>query len=365
MVIAGANGAATPPPPNHDGGMSSTMMSTYSTPTVPVPQPARSKDWATYNTVQTHEHEHFVVLLRDLCDSIEQPPQTFGRPRLPLSDVVFGMVLKAYTTMSGRRVISTLRDAGTKGFLDKVPSFTSGFRYLEQPEMTPLLKSLIEQSAMPLRAVETDFAADSSGFSTSVYDSWFDHKWGKERKRKTWVKTHIMVGVKTHIVTAVEATPTESVDAKQFPGLVAKTAETFDVREVSADKGYSSKRNLHTVDAIGGTAYIAFKVNSTPSQSHHKFDGLWSRMWHYYNFNRSTFLDHYHKRSQVETVFSMVKSEFGGFVRAKTPVAQVNEVLCKILCHNICVLIQSMYELGIDPTFSTEVSVVPKVARLW
>jgi hypothetical protein len=47
----------------------------------------------------------------------------------------------------------------------------------------------------------------------------------------------------------------------------------------------------------------------------------------------------------------MIKMKFGGAVRSKTPVAQVNEVLCKVLCHNICVLIQSIYELGLEPTF--------------
>ena len=45
----------------------------------------------------------------------------------------------------------------------------------------------------------------------------------------------------------------------------------------------------------------------------------------------------------------MVKAKFGASVRAKTPVAQVDEVLVKILCHNIVVLIQSMFELGIKP----------------
>jgi hypothetical protein len=35
------------------------------------------------------------------------------------------------------------------------------------PEMTPLLFRLIETSSLPLRSVEADFAADSSGFSTS------------------------------------------------------------------------------------------------------------------------------------------------------------------------------------------------------
>ena len=47
----------------------------------------------------------------------------------------------------------------------------------------------------------------------------------------------------------------------------------------------------------------------------------------------------------------MVKAKFGGSVRAKTPTAQVNEALLKFLAHNICVLIQSIYELDIEPEF--------------
>jgi hypothetical protein len=38
-------------------------------------------------------------------------------------------------------------------------------------------------------------------------------------------------------------------------------------------------------------------------------------------------------------------------VRGKTDTAQFNEVLAKVLCHNICVLIQSIHELGIEPAF--------------
>jgi hypothetical protein len=38
-------------------------------------------------------------------------------------------------------------------------------------------------------------------------------------------------------------------------------------------------------------------------------------------------------------------------VRSKMPVAQMNEVLCKVICHNLCVLVQSIYELDIAPTF--------------
>jgi hypothetical protein len=75
---------------------------------------------------------------------------------------------------------------------------------------------------------------------------------------------------------------------------------------------------------------------------------LWSKMYHLYHFRRDEFLPHY-----LESTFMAFKSKFGDGVRSKTPTAQVNEVLCKVLCHNVCVLIQSMYELGINPVFGS------------
>ncbi len=35
-----------------------------------------------------------------------------------------------------------------------------------------------------------------------------------------------------------------------------------------------------------------------------------------------------------------MKAKFGSSVRSKSEVGQVNEVLAKVLCHNICVLIR-------------------------
>jgi hypothetical protein len=47
----------------------------------------------------------------------------------------------------------------------------------------------------------------------------------------------------------------------------------------------------------------------------------------------------------------MLEAKFGGSLASKTPVAMANEVLCKILCHNICCLIQSHYELDVVAEF--------------
>ncbi len=56
----------------------------------------------------------------------------------------------------------------------------------------------------------------------------------------------------------------------------------------------------------------------------------------------------------VESTFSMIKAKFGDHLRCKTKTAQINEALCKVLAHNLCCLIQSMYELKIEPTFWQE-----------
>jgi hypothetical protein len=74
-------------------------------------------------------------------------------------------------------------------------------------------------------------------------------------------------------------------------------------------------------------------------------------MFHYSQFKRDDLLQHYHKRSNIESTFSMLERKFGDSLRSKTDTALVNESLCKILCHNLVVLIHEMHELGIEPVF--------------
>ena len=160
-----------------------------------------------------------------------------------------------------------------------------------------------------------------------------------------------MCGTKTNIVTSVEISGRHDHDTNFFAPLVETTAQHFNIREVSADKAYSSRDNLHTVMRHGATPFIPFKSNATGETGG---DNLWRIMYHYYNLNRPDFLTHYHKRSNVETTFSMIKGKFGDAVRGKSQTAQINEVLCKVLAHNICCLIQSFHELGIEPSFCAD-----------
>ena len=315
-----------------------------------------TQDWPAYNAAQEHEREHFVPLLREICDTITQPKgKGNGRPKLPLSDLVFASAMKVYDTKSTRRSMTDIRAARADGLLDCSPSTAAIWRCMEDPALAPVLTSLIEASAAPLAAVEEHFAVDGTGFGSNTYSRWYSHKWKRPISDVQWVKAHAMVGVNTNIITAAAATAHDSHDSPFLAPFTAKTAERFTINEVSGDKAYLSRANLHAVEAVGATPLIPFKVNSTARQrGNHKRDPLWGRMFHYFHFHRSEFLARYHKRSNVETTFSMVKAKFGPNVRSKNPAAQVNEVLLKFLCHNICVLIQAFYELGIAPVFTQD-----------
>ncbi|MFP5260845.1 MAG: transposase [Blastocatellia bacterium] len=303
--------------------------------------------WSAYNSAQTNEKKHFLALLADLCSGVDEPIQTMGRTRLPMADMIFAAVYKVYSTVSSRRFMTDLKEQYVMRRMSKMPSFNSINNYLADESLTPYLQALITRSSLPLKSVESAFAVDSSGFSACQYVRWFDEKYGKEQSERDWVKAHVMCGVKTNIVTSAEISGAHGADHNYFAPLVNETAKRFDVREISADKAYSSYANMRVTEAVGAVPYIDFKSNANDKGKCE----VWNRMYHFYQYNRDAFMLHYHKRSNVESTFSMIKAKFGGFVRSKLPVAQVNEVLCKILCHNLCCLIQSMSELGIEANF--------------
>lgn len=306
--------------------------------------------WHTYNASQIHEKSRFLELLFGLCSTIDEPPQFKGRPRTLLADRIFACSFKVYSTLSGRRFNSDLMEAKRRGYISTAPTYSAIYRYLESEELTPVLRRLITESALPLKTVEQDFSVDSSGFSTCNYVRWYGMKYGGTEDWHDWIKLHAMVGTATHIITSVELSERHAHDSKFFEPLVNDTARNFTLRDVSADKAYSHRAHLRLVEKHGGRPYIAFRSSA-------RGDGkceTWNRIFHLYSLHREEYMMHYHKRSNVESTFSMIKSRFGERLRSRTHTAQVNEVLCKVLCHNLCVLVQSMYELGVEVTFSSE-----------
>jgi transposase len=311
-----------------------------------------SQNWEAYNEAQRTEKSRFQVLLHELCQGVQEPavkPGKRGVKPHTYKDSVFAMVWKVYTGFSTRRSSTDMAEAHEKGYTSKLIPGAKVCQFHENPVFTEILQGLIVQSSLPLRAVETQFAIDSSGFSGCRFDRWFIEKHGGEKVQKsehTWVKAHVCCGTKTQIVCAAVVLEKNSADCLQFAGLTKTTTQGGAIGEMSADKAYLSAENVEAIVAAGGVPFIAPKTNTTGG-----IGGLFEKMIHYFKYRRDEFMQHYHRRSNIETCFSMVKRKFGDSCRSKTDTAMANETLCKILAHNLCCLIQEQHELGIDPIF--------------
>jgi len=353
-------------------------------------KPTYKQAWSAYNTAQATENRRLQILLHDLCCNLPERERLESRrgpkPHL-VRDAIFAMAFKVYCGLSSRRFSTDLLDAHEKGFVSKPIPGAKVTAFFEDPYFTPILKDLIAISALPLRAVETNFAIDSTGFASTRYERWYDHKYGATRQKCLWVKTHIASSVKTNVVTAVRILDKDAADCPQFVPLVKETRRYFEIGEVSADKAYASLENFEAVAECCGQVFMAFESNTTGGVG-----GLFEKAFHYFQFNRDEYLDHYHLRSNIESTISAIKRKFGDSVMSKTDAAMVNEVLPrheswsrrtallsrpprlipwpdgsgepsyvryflagvilgKLLCHNLTCLIQEQETLGIVPIF--------------
>jgi transposase len=303
--------------------------------------------WNAYNEAQKAEVNLFDKLLKDLVKAIPEPEQTMGRPRLSMHETLFCAIQKVYSQLSSRRAYGLFENATEKGQINHAPHFNSPSKLFNNSDMTPILHELVTLSALPVAGLENDFAVDSTGFRTTTFSAYNGVKHG-QKKEHQWVKAHLCAGVKTNIVAAVAITDGNGGDSPQFGPLVRKTSEGFTINEVSADMAYSSRDNHDLVGAIGGTAYIPFKKSATGRAGG---SALWKKMYHYFQLNRDDFMEHYHKRSNIEATNAAIKRKFGETLKSKNPTAQVNELLAKIVAYNLTVVIHEMYENGINPEF--------------
>jgi|SRR3989339_745879 len=306
-------------------------------------------NWRAYNDSQAREKIMFLRLLDDLCNMIDEDKFTFnGRRPKSFSHMVFCMCLKVYLGTSSRRLISDIELCQRRKYLNSVPHFNSVLNYFNNPRVKYFLKNLIELSAMPLAQLETKFAVDSTGFSERKYLD----RWSRIRqefsKHRQYRKAHCIYGVQSNIISTCIITEGTKNDSPYFKELLQRTADNFDVKEVSADLGYSSRENMEFADQLGISPFIPFKKNATGNA---KGSRAWHKMFKYFKYNNEEFMKNYHLRSNAESGFFMIKQRFGDFINSKKDISQDNEILCKILCHNICVIIQEIFLSKIDVDF--------------
>ena len=181
------------------------------------------RNWPAINAAMANEKPQFERLLSWLCDAISQPAQRW-RAAPSVRNLVYALCHKVYTTKAGR---TAQEDWNDSGYVTRAVSYNSMFRAMEDPAMTPILKTMIDMLAMVLRDFETQFAQDATFFGTRPYHRSFDHKYGgTEVQREAceaepspdeddkWVKLHAFVGTQTNDRRCVRLAPRRLADAR-------------------------------------------------------------------------------------------------------------------------------------------------------
>ena len=225
-----------------------------------------------------------------------------------------------------------MREAYAKGYVSHPPHFNTICKYMADPNLTPLLMDLVHASSLPMRHLESQFAVDSSGFSTYRFVSRYNRKHRRVVDNREWVKMHLMTGTHTHIVTEVRISGWEAHDTNFFEPLLERTVRDFSVEAVSGDKAYSSRHNLHLAMLGGAIPLVPFKSNAVIPATDDT--SAWATMYHF-RFRQQEFYEHYHRRSNAESAFNVIKSKFGSSLFSKSTTGRVNEAICKVLCHNL------------------------------
>ena len=222
---------------------------------------------------------------------------------------------------------------------------------MKSEQITDLLKEMIETSAKAVQEIETDFGFDSSGFSTPNFVRWHDVKWGGVEDWHDWYKLHVCAGLKTGIIVSFEISERHSHDSQFFkPLFESAKARGFNIKNAFADKGYPTRANLQLVVNNDATPYIRFRSNAKFSDSH----TTWNKMLHYFLASKDEFYSIYNKRNNVEAGFSAMKRKFGNRLTSRTKIAQINELLAKVLAYNLCIVTRVLTELDINPAFSRQ-----------
>jgi hypothetical protein len=262
-------------------------------------------------------------------------PQKYTQPQLFVC-----LILKIFFKADYRGIVAILNDSDDlcKCFnLKTVPHFTTlqkaSKRLLRLNIANELLHSTVKRSTIKLAAV------DSTGLETGHISRYF-----VRRKRSKQLQAHeetyykrfpklaVVCDCKNHLILSAITTRGPSVDVNQFCKTLKPAAEQFRIEYLLADAGYDSEKNhqyardVHqiktTIPARGGRPTNKLPKTKYRREMQTDFDN-----------------ENYGQRWQVETVFSMIKRNFGSALRARKYWSQNREMMLLVLTHNIAIIL--------------------------
>jgi transposase len=180
-----------------------------------------------------------------------------------------------------------------------------------------------------LRRKKVKAAVDSSGFRTHNSSTGYDLRIRRKSKKKECLKLHLCLDTELRIILEFTVTSWNRNDSKEFDKLIEPIGE---LGLVAGDKAYSSRENCELVVSKQGKPYLYFKTNA---RSLAKGSPGWNTSFREFKEEQEEWLEVYHLRSLIESVFASIKRRFGSFLQSKKRGMQEKELGLKVLAHQV------------------------------
>ena len=262
-------------------------------------------------------------------------PQKFTQPQLFVC-----LVLKIFFKTDYRGIVAILNDSPDlcKCFhLKIIPHFTTlqkaSKRLLRLNVANDLLRSTVSASKIKLAAV------DSTGLEAGHISRYFVRRKRskqletyEETQYKRFPKLAVICDCKNHLILSAITTRGPSVDVNQFCKTLKPAADQYTIKHLLADAGYDSEANHRYAREVH---QIKTTIPAKHGRPTHKLPRQKYRRRMRTHFDKET----YGQRWQVETVFSMIKRNFGSALRARTYWSQNREMMMLAITHNLAIIL--------------------------
>ena len=281
-------------------------------------------------------------------------PKKFTQPQLFACLVLKEFEKKDYRGV--RQLLLDCRDLREVIGLNSVPHFTTlqkaSRRLLRQDRVRALLDDTVRRIRRRKMRVN-HAAADSSGFDAHHASRYFiwrrdnqkqNDKRPKKRVRyRKYGKLMLIICCATHAILAAVASAGPTPDIDQLAGVLDQLPRSQRVVRLVADAGFDSARNHRLLREEHGIRSTIPPDHGRPAKNPDALPADRYRRLMKTRFN----LTAYRHRSQAETVFSMLKRNFGAALRARSYWGRNRDLFLRVLTHNIALaLLRVFYRAG-------------------
>jgi transposase len=274
------------------------------------------------------------LYIKKVIEVVKQLPSPWklkktGRKGHDPKEVVTGCILKIGFNQTYDGIEAYLKESETfKNNFESIPGHSVIHRGMNNISI-PYIRNVMNQAISFLRRKGMNIAVDSTGFRSGNSSIWYDIRIRRKNTKRDCIKLHICMDADIGIIHWFTITSSKRHDSPEFRTLL-KHLPTLG--EVYGDKGYSSRDNCQIVVDKNGVPYLHFKDNATNKA---KGKPAWIISIRAYKKNTKKWLETYHIRSIVESVFSSIKRRWGSFLRSQRKWMQKKELSIKVLSYNI------------------------------